>query len=316
MSNGNPLRVAVIGAGAMGSFFGGLLAKGGADVTLVDVNRAHLDAIAGSGLRIDTDDGARTIRLRAVSPDKVADGIEGRFDLVLVFTKTMHTRAALSPLAHLIAPDTFLMSVQNGLGNKENLLDFAEASRVVIGMTTYPADMVAPGHVASHGFGKVRFMSGDGSPSPMLGRIANAFRAGGLDGASDPLVERQIWEKVAFNAALNTIAAVTRATVGGIGARAETRRLAHAIAAEVVEVAHATGIEADGGAVHALLDEAMDKHLTHKPSMLQDVLAGRQTEIDAIAGAVIRHAEKAGVAVPSVRAMHALVLLATEGREG
>lgn len=308
-----PLRIAVLGAGAMGSFFGGRLASGGAAaVTLIDVNPAHLAAIAANGLRLDTDDGTDIVRLPATTPDAA----HGPFDLLLVFTKTMQTRAALGGARHLIGPKTFLLSLQNGLGNKEVLLEFADASRVLVGMTTFPADMIGPGHVGSHGAGTVRFMTCDGVAAPILDAIAAAFQAGGLDCAADKEVEIAIWEKVAFNAALNTIAAVSHATVGQIGRLPEARMLAHKIAGEVVAVANSGGIAADTTGVHHLVDHALDTHLHHKPSMLQDVLAGRRTEIEAIAGAVVRQAHKHGIPVPATEALRALVLLATEGRDG
>ncbi|BCH30421.1 2-dehydropantoate 2-reductase [Mesorhizobium sp. L-8-10] len=305
-----PLRIAVLGAGAMGSFFGARLKSGGAAVTLIDVNRQHIDAVTANGLRVDTDAGTEIAWLPAATPDAVHD----RFDVLLVFTKTMHTRSALTGAMHLIGPETVLLSLQNGLGNKEILLGFAEASRVLIGMTSYPADMIGPGHVGSHGDGKIRFWTSDGSDAPQLGTIAAAFLAGGLDCLTDDTVQVAIWEKVAFNAALNSIAAVTHATVGQIGRLPEARKLAHRIAGEVVIVANAAGIPADAKAVHDLVDHALDTHLDHKPSMLQDVLAGRRTEIDAIAGAVVRQAGVLGIPVPATEALRTLVLLATEGR--
>lgn len=302
-----PLRIAVLGAGAMGSFFGGCLKAGGAEVMLIDVNPAHLEAVGRDGLRLDTDRGSETVRLPAQRPAAA----RGPFDLMLVFTKTTHSRAALDGVRHLIGPGTTLLSLQNGLGNKEILLEFAPAPRVLVGMTTYPADMIGPGHVGSHGEGKLRFMTSDGTMSPVLDRIVRAFRAGGLDAAADAKVEVAIWEKVAFNAALNTIAATTRSTVGRIGRLPEARALAHRIASEVVSVADACGVAADAASVHGLIDHALDTHVDHKPSMLQDVLAGRATEIDAIAGEAIRRARAAGIPVPATEAMHALVLLAT-----
>jgi 2-dehydropantoate 2-reductase len=306
-----PLRIAVLGAGAMGSFFGARLKSGGAAVTLIDVNRQHLDAVTTNGLRVDTDAGTEVVRLAAATPDMA----QGPFDALLVFTKTMHTCGALTGARHLIRPETVLLSLQNGLGNEETLLGFAEPSRVLIGMTSYPADMVGPGHVGSHGDGKIRFWTSDGSNAPQLDTIAAAFRAGGLDCLTDDTVETAIWEKVAFNAALNTIAAVTHATVGQIGRLPEARKLAHRIAGEVVTVANAAGVPADARAVHDLIEHALDTHLDHKPSMLQDVLAGRRTEIDAIAGAVVRQAITLGIPVPATEVLRTLVLLATEGRD-
>lgn len=305
--NTAPFSIAVLGAGAMGSFFGGRLRAGGAEVTLIEVNVAYLEAIRRDGLRLDTNRGSETVRLPAETPAAA----RGPFDLILLFTKTMHSRAALDGVRHLIGPDTTLLSLQNGLGNKEILLEFAPASQVLVGMTTYPADMIGPGHVASHGEGKLRFMTSDGTAVPILDRIAETFRVGGLDAAVDPEVEVSIWEKVAFNAALNTIAATTRSTVGRIGRVPEARALAQRIAGEVVCVANACGVAADAASVHALIDHALDTHVDHKPSMLQDVLAGRPTEIEAIAGEAIRRAHSAGIPVPATETMHALVLLAT-----
>ena len=153
----NSLKVAVLGAGAMGSLFGGWLAEGGADVCLIDIHQAHLDAIRHDGLRLTTDQGERRIRLRVGRP---GDDL-GSPDVVLVFTKTLQTRSALVASRNLIESGATLVSMQNGLGNLEILSEFAPSERLIVGMTTYPADFHGPGDVGSHGAGKVRFMSAD-----------------------------------------------------------------------------------------------------------------------------------------------------------
>ena len=234
-----PLKVAVLGAGAMGSLFGGWLAEGGSDVCLVDINQAHLDAVARDGLRLVTDHGDRRIRLRVGRP---GDDL-GSPDVVLIFTKTMHTRAALAGSRNLITGGATLVSMQNGLGNLEILSEFVPADRVIVGMTTYPADFHGPGDVGSHGAGKVRFMSADGKRHPLLQRLEAAFAAGGVDASADPRVMISIWEKVAFNAALNSICATTGRTVGEVGAGPEGRALVREVVGEVAAVAHAGGIE-------------------------------------------------------------------------
>lgn len=298
-----PLRVAVLGAGAMGSLFGGWLAEGGADVVLLDVNAAHLDAIRRDGLRLVTDRGERRLRLRAGRP---GDDV-GTPDVVIVFTKTLHTRAALAAARNLLGPDTCLLSVQNGLGNGEVLAEFVPAERVILGITTYPADLHGPGDVASHGAGTVRFMTADGGHRPILDRLAAAFAAGGIEALVDPGVTAAIWEKVAFNAALNGICAATGRTVGEVGACVEGRELVRAVVDEVVGVARAKGVAADAAAVHRATGHALDTHLTHKPSMLQDVLAGRPTEVGSINGAVEAEAERLGLAVPVTATLLRLV---------
>jgi len=299
-----PIRVCVLGAGAMGSLFGGLLATTGHTVTLVDVDDAHLAAIRANGLVVDTDEGSKRVRLEAVRPDAAT----GTPDLVLVFTKSMHTRSALDGIRRLIGQQTRLLSLQNGLGNREALLEFAPADRVFVGVTTIPADRVAPGHVRSHGDGSVR-LDNAGGDSPFAARIAAMLDEAGLPAVVDPDVTAAIWEKVAFNAAMNSVCAVSRCTVGELAALPDARALALAIAAETTAVARAHGIEANPEAVAATVNAALDRHGSHRPSMLQDLLAGRPTEIEAINGEVVRAAIRAGIAVPHTSTLLTLVRL-------
>lgn len=309
--NDKPLRIAILGSGAMGSLFGGCLAEGGAEVTLFDVNEAHLDAIRREGLRLVTDQGDRRFRLPVGYPSKEMPAP----DLLMVFTKTMHTRSALSAATHLIGPHTILLSLQNGLGNAEILEEFAPPARIMLGVTTYPADLHGPGHVSSHGDGEVRFMSADGQRHHALERLTAAFTAGGMTARMDPQVRVAIWQKVAFNAALNSICATTGATVGDVGACPEGRALVRTVVDEVVSVALAKGVTADADAVHRATEHAMDTHLTHRPSMLQDVLAGRPTEIASINGAVVQEAEQQGVSVPATLALlHLVRIIERRGR--
>ncbi|MBX4929967.1 ketopantoate reductase family protein [Rhizobium binae] len=289
------LRIGVVGAGAMGSLFGGCLFEGGgADVTLIDINPAHIGAIREHGLRIVDDRGDRLLDIPTVTPDAV----RGTFDLVLVFTKTLHTRSALAGIAGTIGPETYLFSLQNGLENKETLLEFAAPDRVLIGVTTYPADIKGPGHVESHGEGVARFAAAASGEPPISTALIRAFEPSGLRLVYDPDVEAAIWEKVAFNAALNSICAITRSTVGQVGADEGTRSLVFSIVGEVCRTAIASGIAADIDHVEGMVEHALSHHTHHKPSMLQDLLAGRLTEIETINGAVVRKAVAAGIETP------------------
>ena len=116
-----------------------------------------------------------------------------------------------------------------------------------------------------------------------------------------------IWRKVAFNAALNSICAVTGSTVGQLGQRPDTRALVHRTSQEVIDVARAAGVRVDADGVHHDLDHALEHHVHHKPSMLQDLLARRPTEVDAINGQVRAHGERLGVPTPCVSTLHTLV---------
>ncbi|WP_271605174.1 ketopantoate reductase family protein [Bradyrhizobium sp. CCBAU 11434] len=296
-------RIAILGSGAMGSLFGGCLFEGGSDVTLIDLNASHVEAIRREGLVLSTDSGERSIRVPAFFPHEVAT----TFDLIIVFTKTMHTTAALSAVRSCIGPKTILLSLQNGLDNKFLLTAFARPQNVLIGITTNPADLVAPGHVESHGAGIARLAATAEPATPILKLLPDLLARGGLNATVDPRVETAIWEKVAFNAALNTLCALTRSSVGQIGADEATRSLAFAIAAEVCNTAIACGFAVNRSHVEQTLASAMQHHTHHKPSMLQDVLAGRTTEIEAICGAVVRHAKERGLSTPMTETVLALI---------
>ena len=125
----------------MGSLFGGSLFEGGADVTLIDLDVAHVESIRKNGLNLKTDAGERRIHVPVLFPSEV----NAVYDLVIVFTKAMHTKQALSALRSAIGPNTALLSLQNGLDNKLVLTEFADPRNVLIGITTYPADIKGPG---------------------------------------------------------------------------------------------------------------------------------------------------------------------------
>ena len=300
------MKIAVLGAGAMGSLFGGLLAESGQAVTLIDVNDAHVGAVREHGLRLETDAGDRRLDgLHACRPEQA----EAAPDLLLIFTKTLHTAAALEAVAHIIAPHTLVLTLQNGLGNVETVRRHVPEDRILVGVTTWPADYVGPGHVRSHGAGMVRIMAVDGRDDPLVRSVVRVLDGAGLNGDIDPQVWKAIWEKVAFNAALNGICAVTGCSVDQVGAIPQGMVLASSVVAEVVAVARAEGIDADADRCCRTVADAVARHLGHKPSMLQDVLAGRPTETGAIHGAVVERARKHGLAVPCTETLLQLVRL-------
>jgi 2-dehydropantoate 2-reductase len=300
------MNITIVGAGAMGSLFGAVLAESGQDVTLVDINDAHLAAIQADGLRVQTEAGERRVRqLRACRPEQA----DTPPDLLIVFTKTLHTTQALAGVRHLIGDATQVLSLQNGLGNVEKINAFVPIERLWVGVTTWPADLVGPGHVHSRGAGVVRLMSADMQNWPFLVDLVHALSAAGLQARADAAVWGAIWEKVAFNAAMNSICSVASCTVGQLGDHPEGRVLAHAVVDEVLAVAQAQGIEVNETEVRASVNHALDHHRDHKPSMLQDLLAGRPTEMDAINAAVLRYARLLKVATPLTQTLCTLVRL-------
>lgn len=304
------MEIAILGAGAMGSLFGGLLAEAGHDVSLIDIDDAHLEAIRRDGLRLATDTGERLVtNVHALRPEAAQRAPE----LVIVFTKTMHTEAALDAARALIGPHTSVLSLQNGLGNVERLARSVPRERIMVGITTWPADKPAAGRVNSHGSGVTRLMSADGEMRASVARTVAALNSAGLACSAGRDVWATIWEKVAFNAALNSLCAITQCTVGELSNVPDGPALALKIVAEVAAVARASGVAVDEAHMVENVRHALANHRAHRPSMLQDVLAGRRTEIEAINGAVVEAARAVPMAVPCTETLLQLVRLVDAG---
>ncbi len=307
---GNPggragLKVAVVGAGAMGGYFAGLIAERGGAVVLVDVDAARLDAIAAQGLRIEDDKGDRTITMSIARAEELVDPV----DLVIIFTKGMHTGPAADSVRHVVAADTWFLTLQNGLGNPEQIAALYPGNSIAVGVTDVPVDLAGPSHVRSHGAGSVRLWSLDGDPSDMLERIRSLLDAAGLSCTADPQIRIAVWEKASFNAALNALTALARAPVGGLD-NADGRALIGTIVDEALAVATAAGIKLDRAQILGKIDNALVHHAGHEPSMLQDVRAGRSTEIETINGAIVRIGEAHGIPTPVNSTVTRLVRLA------
>ena len=299
------MRVAVLGAGAMGCLYGAALHRGGADVVLVDVNPDHIAAINAGGLELDTRAGIERLPLPARRPEELREPV----DLILLFTKTFHTDAALQGAAAAIAPDTHVLTLQNGLGNDEAVARHVARDKVIAGVSTLPSDLVGPGKVRSHGEGGSQIYPAFGDDPAFARQVAELLGAGGLPTTLVPDIQAAIWGKAIFNATMNTLCALTRRTPGFLGAHEESRALINAAVEEGIAAAHACGVAVDGGKIHALTQVSVTDHADHEASMLQDVKAGRRTEVDAIAGAIVRAAQEAGVATPVLETLWRLVKL-------
>lgn len=297
------MKIAIVGAGAMGGLFGARLAFAGQEVSFVEVSPHAIEVISRQGLRLETPDVQTTVRI----PIARAAEFSGFFDLLVIFTKGFHTAAAIDSVRHLVGPDTWALSVQNGLGNADLIAGVVPAERVIVGMTNLPADLVAPGVVHSQGEGHINLWSFNGEDACRVHEVAAVFSQAGLPCTADPQVQIAIWEKVAFNAALNSVCAVTRQTVGAVGGSAYGRQVLGNLVEETLAVALAAGIAVDRRRVEAAVEYALANHHQHKPSMLQDLEAGRKTEIDFINGAVLAHGKRVGVPTPVLQALYDLI---------
>jgi 2-dehydropantoate 2-reductase len=295
-------KIVIVGAGAMGCFLAARLAAGGLDVTVVDVDQARLDVIGREGITLHDDSGTTTTRVRAC----LAADVAGPVDLVLLMTKGMFSAAAIRSVAHLAAHNPLVLTLQNGLGNVEAIAEMFHTDHILWGVTDFPADLEGPAQVASHGAGHIWLGGANDRAHAHAHAVAEALNRGLLNAEIDPEVRVSVWEKVAFNAALNPLSTITGLPVGGLDCL-EGRRIATAVAEETIATAIALGVPIDPARVLTKIDFALANHRTHKPSMLQDRLAGRRTEIESINGAIVRMAEQAGISAPTTRMLADLV---------
>ena len=296
------MKICIVGCGAIGGIFAAHLARAGeAEVFAYDVWKEHTRAIAARGLRIS---GAAefTARFRATSDVREIPPC----DFGIVATKSTHTRKAIEETAHLFPETSAVCSVQNGVGNEEIL---AEHVRYVIRGTTFPAGhVVEPGHVGFDINGDTWIGPFEPAKTPFarVQELAGALQRAGMSVMALEDARGAQWTKLIFNASTNPVGALTLLHHGAAARFAPTSDLFNALIDEGVAVAKALGITLHGDP-RELVQKGERAPGKHKASMLQDVLAKRQTEVDFMNGAIAQWGEKLGVATPLNRAMWALV---------
>jgi 2-dehydropantoate 2-reductase len=285
----------------VGSLFAAHLAQvDDVEVWAYDVSQPHVDAINRNGLRL-TGESDLVGRVRATSDPSELPSCE----FGIVATKSMFTGAAIAQAAHAFS-DGAVASVQNGVGNEEAIAEHVE--RVIRG-TTFPAGrLVEPGVVNMDTRGDTWLGPFEPQPAPMdrVRRLAEAITAGGMNTRALEDARGAQWTKLIFNAATNPIGALTQLTHGRVVELPETRRLVSQLVAEGTAVADALGITLDSDP-DELVDHAAKVAYEHRASMLQDVLARRATEVDALNGGIVRFGSEQGVPTPLNEAVVALI---------
>jgi 2-dehydropantoate 2-reductase len=297
------MRIAVVGAGAMGSIFGARFAGGGHDVVLLDVARPVVDRINEAGVTVVRGDEQTNTRVPATTdPSQI-----GPVDVVVFCVKCYHTASATDLARPLVGPDTVVASLQNGWGNGDVLAAAFPPEQVVVGVTYNSGLVVEPGKVVHPADQPtlVGSFAEDGSDRPA--RLAEALKSSGLEASVASPVRPEIWKKLILNAATLPTAALTGMNAGALTAHEQMHELVSETAREATAVSRALGYDIDAEErveyIHALLEKAGPA----RGSMLQDFEAGRRTEIDVINGAVVAAAGEHDVPVPLNRAFVALV---------
>jgi 2-dehydropantoate 2-reductase len=299
------MKITVIGAGAMGGSYGGLLAVAGHEVSLIDAWAVHVDAINRAGLRVDGVRGDHRVQV-AASTDPIGDGAE----LAIVFVDANNTAAAAETARRILGADGFAITFQNGIGNVEQLQAALGGERVLGGSSMCSAAAIGPGHVRLTHLGKTSIGETDGMVRPRTTRLAEILEEAGFETAVVPDVMAVIWEKFGLNCCINAIAATTGLRAGELARLPELDAFQDRIIAEIMTVTAAKGVRLPTPDLPAKI-KAQCRKKFNKPSMLQHVEAGRRTEIDALNGALLREAAALGIATPCNEALVALL----KGRE-
>ena len=288
------MRIAVVGSGAMGSLYGGLLADAGEDVTLIDIWKEHVDAINTRGLKISGVSGERLVRVKATTnPAEV-----GTVDLIMIFVKAYDTRKAAQDALPMVGPETVFLTLQNGLGNVEQIEEVAGKGRVVAGATTHGSTLVGPGEVFHAGKGLTYIGELTGEITERVKRIAETFNRAGIETHISQNIQGIIWKKILINVGINAITAITGLRNGEILLVPEVKEIVRKAVLEAAEVAKAAGITVEMEDPVAEVYKVAELTAKNKSSMLQDVERGRRTEIDAINGAIVRIGKQYGVDTP------------------
>lgn len=297
--------VAVVGAGAMGCLFGGLLAEGGLDVTLVDVWQEHVDRINRDGLRMVGYGGDRHIPVRATTDPSGMEAV----DVVSVQCKAPYTQEAVSRVRHILRADSVAISFQNGLGNEEKIGEVIGMDRVLGGVTAQGAAIEGPGVVRNFSDLPSHIGEMGGGLSERVQRIAAAFEGAGLQTSASADIRHTIWKKFLANIAVSTTSAVANLTIKELFAVPELKETAFEALDEAVVVARAEGVELDLAESREVINQIAGPGGSgdNKSSLCVDILNRRPSEVDVISGAVVRLGRKHGIPTPVNRTLVAAV---------
>ena len=301
------LKVAVLGAGAMGCLFGGLLAEKGLNVVLIDVWKEHVDAINNKGLKMDGHGGDRFIKIKATTePVKLNTA-----DIIIIMCKATVLEKALMGVKNIVGEKTVLMSFQNGIGHEAIMSKIAGKEKVLGGTTTQASNILGPGHIKNHASLPSWIGEYEGGMSDRVKSVAETFTAHGLETIPSDNIKKRKWMKLFALTAIGPLSAIFNLNhsdlyINNKSSRA-SRDLGKQIILETRQVAKADGVDVSENECLEMFNKIVDSKQTNKSSMAFDVLNKRKTEIEFINGAVSKIGKKHGVATPLNDLMYKII---------
>jgi 2-dehydropantoate 2-reductase len=296
------MKTVMMGTGAMGSLFGGLLTLAGEEVWLVGNRRDQIDTIRSAGLTFEEKGELRIIPMNATLDVTSV----GKADLVIFFVKTYDTKVAVSDALALEKEDTIFLTLQNGLGNEEVICQKIDRKKVMLGVTGHGATYLGPGHIRHAGWGKTFIGELDHRITDRALRMTQMLCNARIETEVSSNIHDQVWGKLLVNVGINALTALTGFKNGQLLDYPESARLMEKLVFEAAEVARGKGVHLEEDPIEKVR-KAIEATKENRSSMGQDFDHRQKTEIDAINGAVAREAQPLGIPVPFNQAVADLV---------
>lgn len=298
------MKIGIVGAGAMGSLFGGRLSQTGHQVMLYDINKEHVGAIRKEGLSIEDLESGRQEICHPVATTRAED--LGVVKILIIFVKSGATEAVARQFSDIAAAETIAVTMQNGLGNEAILKQYFGDHRTAAGVTSQGATFLGPGRIRHAGRGPTHLCMSD-RENDKLKDFVDALNQAGLDTEVEKNIDDLIWSKLIINVGINALTALTGLPNGRLLDFPDCKALMADLVAEAVRVAEKRGVHLTYPDPLGMVYTVAEKTGGNRSSMLQDFDRKRQSEIDFINGAILREAEALDLEVPVNRAVTRLV---------
>ena len=302
-------KVAVLGAGAMGCLFGGLMAEKGLDVVLIDVWKDHVDAINKNGLKMDGHGGDRFIKIKATTDPSTLKPV----DAIIIMCKATALKTALTNAKNIVGDKTMLMSFQNGIGHEAIMQEIAGKNKVLGGTTTQASNIIGPGHIKNHGSLPSWIGEYEGGMSDRVSDLAETFTAHNLETVAVADIKKRKWMKLFALTAIGPLSSVfdlhhTDLYITNKNQKV-SRNLGKQIILETRAVAKADGVDVTEDECLEMFNKIVDSKQTNKSSMCFDILNKRKTEIEFINGAVAKIGKSHGIKTPMNDLMYNMIMV-------
>ncbi len=304
------MKIGIVGAGALGGLFSGLLTESGEDVWLLDKHRERAELIRRKGLKIEKGKRSRRVRINATTSGKKI----GSCDVVIILVKAYDTVKAAKSARPLVGKKTFLLTLQNGIGNAEILNKAFGKRRIVLGATAQGSNIVRDGIISHAGWGRTVIGEQDGDSTDRIKDLKKVFNRAGIETSLTRNIRLTLWQKLITNAAINPLSAITGLRNGELLRHGFLIEIMQQITKESVSVARAKGIGIDYRAAFTKTKAVCERTKDNISSMLQDINRGKKTEIDYISGGIVKIARQLGISVPTNELLWRLVKSMTHRR--